>query len=375
MQPRTDQAALTRAMRRTPLLHHAPLLACDPLTRFPVTPPHLQKWTQVAQRLAMGNCNDTTLAHYAERVLQAGTFNAKLLLPLPTNEAWEIASPYFASLSGQSWGKIMGIRSALAKATVSAGYPHPFDITQNVHVDPRWKGFFASLKQTCPSINLAKDPLPVHTVCEVVKLWLDKGTLYSARLATQLVATYLARGRYRELATASVSQFTDHGEGKGVDFSLPKEQQKHGSVDAIIPFPESTQAGLAPAPLLRAFIARVPNDGGLLFRRTQASRRGAPHDRWATGKRAAQPFSSSSFLKDLRTALASLHESWTPQQLKKIGTHSLRKGCVSQMYRAGASYINCKGWLRHKAKNAVFRYVTTDIEDQRRQLALLGHED
>ena len=39
-----------------------------------------------------------------------------------------------------------------------------------------------------------------------------------------------------------------------------------------------------------------------------------------------------------------------------------RKQCVTQMYKAGATFIHGKGWLRHKAKNAVFRYIATDLE-------------
>jgi integrase len=363
-------------MHTTPLLHYAPIAAIPALLTTPstVSQADQQKWTTVAHKLAMGKCNEQTLASYAERLIAAARFNPRLLLPIPARQAWDLAAPYFASLSGQSWGSILGIRTALAKATVSAGLSHPFDVSQNRDVDARWQGFFQALKQAAPHKNCAKDPLSVHTVQQIVQYWQQQGTLHTQRLAAQLTLTYVARARYSEAARATTAQFKDRGDGAGIDWTLPRKQQKHGSQDYVIPLPEKTYAGLKPASIMRALRASVPNDGALQFRRTQASKRGHPHDRWATGPEAWRHFSSNSFLKELRAALRVVHPTWTSDQLESIGTHSMRRGCVTQMYRAGSTYLHGKGWLRHKASNAALRYITTNLEEQRAQLALLGYE-
>ena len=98
-------------------------------------------------------------------------------------------------------------------------------------------------------------------------------------------------------------------------------------------------------------------------------------EEWETGELALKPYSSQALLHDMREALKVIYPNWKKEQLSAIGTHSLRSGCVTQMYRAGATFIHGKGWLRHKAKNAVFRYIATDLEDQRHQLSHLGYEE
>lgn len=198
------------------------------------------------------------------------------------------------------------------------------------------------MKKSCTHSNLAKDPLPASIVHELVQYWLAQQTMNGQRIGNQVCLTYVARGRAMEVANATIDQFRDRGVGFGIDWHLPRIQQKHGTKDEVIPLPESTVCGLQPAKMLRAHLGTLPADNRLVFRRTEPAGRDRKRDSWVTGEAASKPYSSNALLQQMRAALQVLYPRWTKEQIADIGTHSLRSGCVTQMYRAGATFIHGK---------------------------------
>ena len=117
---------------------------------------------------------------------------------------------------------------------------------------------------------------------------------------------------------------------------------------------------------------------GLAFRHSKTAGRGKMREEWETGALAFKPYSSQALLKDMRDALKYLYPGRVVEGAASSDWHLLAPVRMrhEDVWSRGHVYsLQGKGWLRHKATNAVFRYIAADLEDLRRLLSYLGHEE
>lgn len=252
---------------------------------------------------------------------------------------------FFASLRKGKWSGVVNARTALTRAHKDRRWPTP-PFGHHGLAD-----FWRGLRKACDNTQQGQDAIKPKTVRTVIAKWLAAKTGSGARNAFIAAVQFWGTRRISEVLRLTRRDIKPRADG-GYTIMVRKQKNDPFGHGQRVPLPKTAHDGFDVSRPIRRFLRateKLPDSQPLV-------RSIVKGNKWATRTLAAAAWNSA-----LRKALKDT--GIAERKLRRLSSHSLRKGGFTALVRAGAPRDCAQQLIGHKSAASANAYIRRPLLD------------